>query len=227
MLEGITGLDVLGVEDTETGLYWNLRNMEDGFATDTHKKIHKFSDGTIIKQLPESQLGSLTGQTGLIGITGIQGETGIQGIQGTTGAQGTTGVLDYVNGTFTGHFQDYENSPVNIEYVLIKNKIVHLKISPFTRLIDTDGDFYRYDFIITNFPPELFPTTDELCIPCPQHTAFIDNDTWVGYPERIKIRFDVGTKRMYFDKIPNWSLMAEPSSNVRGLDSTICISYFK
>jgi len=88
--------DVIRVETGETGLYYALRNQQSGFASDTDKMIHKFSDGTIKKYLPEDQMAiyGMTGIQGMPGETGlsIPGGTGVTGIQGVTGLIGTTGL---------------------------------------------------------------------------------------------------------------------------------------
>lgn len=81
--------DVLRCEAGETGLHFALRNRQDGFATDTRKLIHKFTDGSVEKYLPESLL-AVYGQTGVMGLPGA---TGVIGLKGSTGMQGATGLV--------------------------------------------------------------------------------------------------------------------------------------
>jgi len=84
--------DVLRLEASETGLYFNLRAKQTGYATDTKMMVHKFSDGSIAKYASEEYLGSYGAITGIQGPQGVRGDLGPTGIQGYTGIQGVTGL---------------------------------------------------------------------------------------------------------------------------------------
>lgn len=218
-LAGITGLDISCQEDTETGLYYSLRNMQDGFATDTHKKIHKFADGSISKYIPESQLGYLSGATGVQGIQGIQGETGLPGgVQGITGLQGATGVLDYITGSFTGMLYPLEEPYVVyliIEYVMINNKIVYLKIPAASGLPEGFNNLE-----IHYLPVELIPTIGTH-VSCPRY-CFTDIGL-APLDQFVDIIFNGNS--LIFNKIPSWGF--ETPGDPRGLQDIICITYVK
>jgi hypothetical protein len=96
--------DVLRLEGMETGIHGAQRNLQDGFATDTRKFIHKYGDGSIEKFIPESLL-VLWGSTGIQGQAGSTGPVGAgsTGAQGDTGLMGPTGIYNDPERVYNGY----------------------------------------------------------------------------------------------------------------------------
>lgn len=216
--------DVKRIEDTHTGVYNALSPRFSGYATDTRYEMHMFSNGDIELYPPESKL-NIFGLTGIQGQAGLDGATGVQGIQGPTGIQGTTGLLgtDFEEGGFTGtSYGITDIAYPYVQYTMLKNKVVNLKIPPFSGEA-TITDFLRID----NMPTGIEPSTG-MTIPCPGNDVFTVSG--VDYLDPVNVVLHKPATGDYTNKFCiNFYLgYGWPwSSGGKGLNNTISISYIR
>lgn len=216
--------DVKRIEDTQTGVYNALSPRFSGYATDTKYEMHMFSNGDLELYPPESKL-NIFGLTGIQGQAGLDGATGVQGIQGPTGVQGTTGLLgtDFEEGGFTGtSYGITDIAYPYVQYTMLKNKVVNLKIPPFSGVAITSS-YLRID----NMPTGIEPST-MISVACPTLDVFTVSG--VDYFDPVNVIFYKPQQGDYqnnycinFSLGYGWPL----DSGGKGLNNTISISYIR
>lgn len=229
----IVKADVLQIENTQTGVYNALSPRFSGYATDTKYEMHMFTGGNVELYPPESKL-NIFGLTGIQGQPGLQGETGVAGLQGVTGLQGQTGVLgtDYIEGGYTG--TSYGITAVAypyIEYTMLKNKIVTLKIPPFGGISPPYPIGGYSVFRIDNMPTGIAPEYG-LVVACPGISILSIGPTGLDYvgPVDIYIGSVEGGGGSY-EYLPGIAFNIGASFDMQGgpksLNNTVSISYMR